>query len=211
MRHVTRVIRSLGIATLVVGVCGASGVEAQIRTGQEEAAVSADSSEERVRVGLGLGAGSLGLAGRIGITMDRSEGRFFTLRTATVEEFTVFGPTPAERVWDVGVLYGTQARSRRAYASAAIGIALVGGMRRGARLPGESYDCSIPPFCLLGALFTPTEHEELPFHAIGIPLELEAGFAFTSKFGINASAWANLNPGRSMAALTLGAMLGTLR
>jgi hypothetical protein len=211
MRHIPPVVGSLGIATLVIGVFSASEARAQIGVAREEAAVSADSDEEKVRVGLGLGAGSLGLAGRVGVTIDKSERRFFTLRAATVEEFTLFGPAPVERVWDVAVLYGAQTRSRRAYASAAAGIALVGGMRRGERLPGESYDCSIPPFCLVLGMMTRREHEELPFHTIGLPVELEAGFALTSRFGINASAWANLNPERNMAGLSLGLILGKLR
>jgi hypothetical protein len=200
MKSITRVVGSLGIVTLAMNALGAS--EAAGQSG-------ADPQQDRVRVGLGLGVGSVGVAGRVGLTIDTSENRFLTFRLASVEELAILGPLPAERVWDLGVLYGTQRRSRRTFASAAVGLALVGGVRRGERLP-RSMTCT-DFLCLLGALFTPTRHEELPFNTVGIPLELEAGFALTSKLGVNASTWANLNPERSMAGLSVGLMVGRLR
>lgn len=216
METASRTAVALG-AIVVLAALGPAHLDAQTpsATGDGPAA----SAPRVVRFALGGGAGSMGgsdaISGRAAVTWGRGANRSLTVRATLVEEFELFGPLPVENVWDVGVLYGRERRGRRGYASAAAGIALVGGMRRGDRLSPPSACTANDPVgslgCWLESLFASVEHEARPFRTVGIPVELEAGLALTRFLGLNANAWAVLNGVRPAGALSVGLVVGKLR
>lgn len=206
------------LVVLTAGALCCEGGAAQ--TGPSSPTTSPTIDTNLVRIGLGIGAGSMGsdtdagIALRGGVTLPAGEARSITVRSTLVEEFNLWGPTPAESVWDLGVLYGPQTRGKRGYAAAAVGLALVGGTRRGDRLspPVQCSGYGLEALgCALAAAFTPVEYEDLRFHTVGIPVELEAGVAFFRGFGLGVSAFANVNPERSVTGFTVSVLLGRLR
>jgi hypothetical protein len=215
--------RSRSIPGMAMTVITAIGLGTLSLSAQETVdpgvVVPGTASESSIaRVGLGFGAGSIGsgtvgTAMRVALTLSKSQARSITIRSTFVEEFNLFGPNPAESVWDVGVLYGGETRGSRGYASASAGLALVGGMRRGARSSAPiGCDAALPLFdCVLTSMFTPTEYEEDPFVTVGIPLELEAGLTFSDSFGMGVNAFANLNAQRTSIGASLNFLLGRIR
>lgn len=218
MKTGARIGAMTGTAIVMAAALGWADLGAQPLPAVETGEIRADSTRRVVRFGLGVGGGGMGsgtdaVSARAALTWGQGRSGSITIRTAAAEEFDLFGPVPAEGVWDLGVLYGRQTRGRWGYVSAAAGVALVGGMRRGDRIPGTSPPCeSYDVFgCLLEAMFTPVRYEEKPFLTVGIPVELEAGFTFTRVLGLSASAWANLNGERTVTGLSVGLVLGRLR
>lgn len=211
---------AIGAAVVMAAAPGSPDLSAQSNAALGPQMAPADGAARVVRFGLGVGGGEMGsgtgaIAARGALTWSQGRIGAITIRTAAVEEFNLFGPLPAESVWDLGVLYGRQTHGRWGYASASAGVALVGGMRRGERIsaPQEcgGYDPLGALGCALAAMFTPVEYRERPFRTLGVPLELEAGFTFTRVLGLNASAWANLNTERTVTGLSIGLVLGKLR
>jgi len=218
MRRAARIGATAGAAIVMAAAVGWADLGAQPLSSANDGGVTADSGRRVVRFGFGLGGGTMGngtdaILARAALTWGQGRSGSITIRTAVVEEFNLFGPSPAEGVWDLGALYGRQTRGKWGYASAAAGVALVGGMRRGDRIPGTSPACESYDVlgCLLVGMFTSARYEEKPFHTVGIPVELEAGFTFTRVLGLSASAWANLNPERTVTGLSVGLVLGRLR
>jgi hypothetical protein len=218
MRTVARIGATTGAAIVMAAALGWADLGAQPLSSVERGDIRADSARRVVRFGFGIGGGGMGsgtdaISARAALMLGQGRNGSITIRTAAVEEFDLFGPVPAEGVWDLGVLYGRQTRGKWGYVSAAAGVALVGGMRRGDRIPGTSPPCESYDVlgCLLVAMFTPVRYEEKPFQTVGIPVELEAGFTFTRVLGLNASAWANLNRERTVTGLSVGLVLGRLR
>ncbi|NJD18515.1 MAG: hypothetical protein FIA95_04435 [Gemmatimonadetes bacterium] len=220
MRTAWRIGAATGAAMVVANAFGSAGLSAQPLSHAGNGAARPDSARRVVRLGLGLGGGAMGeganaIAGRASLTWSQGRSGAITIRTAAVEEFNLFGPMPSEGVWDLGVLYGRQTHGRWGYASASAGVALVGGMRRGARISApptcDGYDMLAGLACALAAALTPVRYEERPFHTVGIPVEVEAGVTFTRVLGLNASAWAILNAERTVTGVSLGMVLGRLR
>jgi hypothetical protein len=135
-----------------------------------------------------------------------------TVRYSAMAEFALF-TNPAESVWDIGLLYGRHSKSRWAYASVSAGLGLVGGMRRGPNRTdldeAEAYSQS--PFGWMAGFFSTAEYEEDPFFTVGVPFEVDLGFTFSSRMGIGATAFGNLNSGRSTVGGTVQLVLGRLR
>ena len=99
------------------------------------------------------------------------------------EEFDSFlgSARPLKQRWDVGLLYGRFHRSSSLLVSAAAGVALVGGMNRGALLEE-------------GGLFESDRYEKRPFLTGGVPIEAQfTGILFSSLgFGFHLSGNLNL-------------------
>jgi len=154
------------------------------------------------RLALGLGLGSVGgISGRAGVAfVPTGSGHRFSVRLSGLAEPMV-RKSPSENVRELGLLYGRHAQNGTAFASASAGVAVVGGMRRGALV--SSSGCDIPPFCLLAGLLNVDEYEERSFHTLGVPLEVEAGWTFDPRFGAGGAVFANVNPERSTLAAAL--------
>jgi hypothetical protein len=200
----TRIVGSLLLAAATL----ASDVRAQAAP----PVVPLDQGPSGVRIGLGLGVAAIanassGIAARGGLTVPFRGANLMTLRVAYAEEFLLF-TSPSMSVWDVGVLYGRQARGKWTYGSAAAGLALTGGMQRGARVTSYS-ECYFLE--CLGQLFAGTDYEERPFTTVGIPFELEAGFTFSSVIGIALNVFGNVNQKQSTLGASLSLLLGDLR
>jgi len=220
MRTVAKIGAATGAAIVMAAALGWADLRAQSLSSPERGELRADSAGRVIRFGFGAGGGAMGsgtdaLAARAALMVGHGRSGTITIRTAAVEEFNLFGPVPAESVWDLGVLYGRQTRGKWGYVSAAAGVALVGGIRRGDRISApqtcDGYDMLGALGCAFAAMFTPVRYEEKPFHTVGVPLELEAGFTFTRVLGLNASVWANLNGERTVTGLSIGLVLGRLR
>jgi hypothetical protein len=165
-----------------------------------------------VRVALGVGVATIaeadaGMAARAGMAIPFGGASLITVRASIAEE-VVFLTDPSVSVWDVGVMYGRQAKGKWGYASISTGLALTGGMERGPRVsePDECYflDC-------LALLFTTVEYEKRPFATVGMPFELETGLTFSSAAGIGLNVFGNLNPRASAIGATLNLLIGELR
>jgi hypothetical protein len=211
------------LMVLAAGALGFEGGAAQTSPTPHLASAPTTPEPSLVRVGLGLGVGSMGSSGsggsggialRGGVALPVRTGYSLTVRSTLVEELNLWGPSPAESVWDLGVLYGPQTRGKWGYATVSLGVALVGGTRRGDRLsppvqcPGYGLEAL---GCALAAAFSTVDYEERRFHTVGIPLEVEAGVTLFRGFGLGVSAFANVNPERSLTGLTLSVLLGRLR
>jgi len=220
MRSAAKIGAMTGVAIFTAAAVGGADVGAQSLPSAGGGGVTADSAPRVVRFALGLGGGGMGegmdgVAARAALTRSQGRNGSITIRGAALEEFDLFGPTPAEDVWDLGVLYGGQTRGKWGYISAAAGVAFVGGMRRGDRISApptcEGYDPLGALGCASGAMFTPVRHEKKPFRTVGIPVELEAGLTFTRVLGLSASAWATVNGERTVTGLSLGLVFGRMR
>lgn len=221
MRRVARIGATTGAAIVMAAALGWADLGAQSLSAAGDGVVRADSARRVIRFGFGvgggggMGSGTDAIAARTALMWGQGRRGSITIRTTAVEEFNLFGPVPAEGVWDLGVLCGRQTRGKWGYVSAAAGVALVGGMRRGDRISApvtcDGYDMLGGLGCALTAMFTPVEYEEKPFQTVGIPVEVEAGFTFTRVLGLSASAWANFNPERTVTGLSVGLVLGRLR
>jgi len=162
-----------------------------------------------------VGAEDGAVGGRFGVTVATAPERFVTVRTMGLSEFTILGgANPPESVWDVGVLYGAQKTRPRSYASAAAGLSLAGGMRRGALLPSrfrcDGYGLEALG-CALAASLAGDDYEEDPFLTVGVPVEVELGWTPTRGFGLAVTAFANLNLERSAIGASLSVLVGRIR
>lgn len=213
-----RFVLSMGAMALVATALGLPRAYAQTVPEPHLSANPDDYEGDPVRVGFGVGAGMLaggteGIALQAAVTLSKRENRALTIRVSGVSEVNLFGPRPDENVWDVGVLFGRQAKGKWAYASASAGLALVGGMRRGERT-SPPFECSGDGGllgCMLEAAFTPVEYAEDPFYTVGIPVELDVGLTFSSRLGLSVTGFADLNPQRTMTGLSVGVVVGRLR
>lgn len=211
-----KLIRSLGLCALMLTVLESGAVQAQALPTSDPLAARGGDEPTGKHLSVGLGAGSMG-TGETGIafqgalTMPRGSSRLLMVRGAGVTEFNIFGPSPAESVWDIGVLYGIRARSKWGYVQASAGVAVVGGMRRGERIT-PPVECNGDLLgCIFLAALTPVEYESKPFHTLGIPVEIEAGFNLFQHVGLGVSAWADVNGRRAMTGASVGLVVGSLR
>lgn len=200
------------VGLVLVTALGRAEVAAQGDIPEAGASRRAGSDRPVFRVGVGLGVGTVGSAQggaalRGGVSLSPRPDRSFSVRASWVEELALF-TSPAESAWDVGILYGAQKRSRRGYLSASAGLALVGGMRRGALIPPaeECWDL----WCALGQAFD-QRYEEEPFRTVGIPFDVEAGWTFSDSFGLALTGFGNLNSTRSFVGYSLTFLVGRVR
>lgn len=200
MRNLWRLIGFVGFVGVAVAGLAVSDAEAQTPSEPEIGMSDTNRAADVFRLVLGIGAGSLsspesgGIALRAAARLSKWERRVLTVRFTAVDEFALF-TSPSENVWDLGVLYGSQTVGKNGYASASAGIALVGGMRRGE---------------LLSSGFLSSQHAEHPFHTVGIPLEIEAGWTFSSAFGLGVTLFGNLNPERTAVGASVNVLLRDL-
>lgn len=169
------------------------------------------------RLALGVGPGSLGSgvhgpALRAGFTFSTRPGQIVTVRASSVQEVAIF-TSPAESAWDVGILYGVAQRDHRTSFSASAGVALVGGMRRGGKLPSR---VRCPPgsalvWCGLASMFEGERYEEDPFETVGIPLDVEMGWTPLDGLGLSFGLFFTVTRDGSHGGLTLAVLLGDVR
>jgi hypothetical protein len=97
-------------------------------------------------------------------------------------EINILGPTPAETVWDAGLLYGGALTGIHVFASFSGGISLVSGRKRGDLI--HSY--------LFGG-----DYEKVTYTKIGLPIEGQLFWILNSWMGLGISGVANINSGKS--------------
>jgi len=152
----------------------------------------------------GLGVCSAGLSS--GISFSHQTGKqLITVRSTYNEELNIFGPSPAERVWDVGVMYGRSAKSKYGFVSVSAGLGLVGGVKRGTYL-GNNLDDGYGWFVI-----KIDRYEKDNFVTLGFPAEIQAFWTPFSKLGIGITLYGNFNPEKSFAGLMLCIQIGNLR
>lgn len=109
---------ALGLAGLVIGLCGPARCE------------------DQVYVSGGVAAATAGPGGTASLNLERGR-TLFSLRLARFEEFVILGPTPVETSSDIALMAGRVSRGKRGSHSAAAGLGLAQCVRRGSLLsPG---------------------------------------------------------------------------
>jgi hypothetical protein len=142
----------------------------------------------------GLGVGSKGIAAIASLEAHR-KGILFVARTAIVEEFTIFGPSPAESASDYGLMIGKAAAGRHGIRSAAVGIGLVRSVRRGP---------------LVSRNFFSSRYQKLERYTVGVPFEVMWGVHIQG-IGIGVTGFGDVNAADSFAGLAFTLQLGKLR
>jgi hypothetical protein len=136
------------------------------------------------------------MAGTAAVNVVRGR-RLYQVRAAAVEEFELFGPSPAESASDVALLIGKVTRHRHGLSSGAIGLGLARSVRRGREIQ--------PAFWFVGPV-----HERIERHGLGVAFQastmLNARVA-----GLGVTAFGNVNSTNSFMAVALTAQLGKLR
>ena len=145
-----------------------------------------------------LGGSSAGLSAGLSYSLQNGK-HLTTIRSTYNEELVIFGPSPAESIWDIGVMYGRGAKSKYGFASIAAGLGLVGGVKRGSYL-GHT-----------GGWFGTDWYTENDFFTLGIPAEIQAFFTPFSILGIGVTLYGNLNFEKSFAGLMFCIQIGNLR
>jgi hypothetical protein len=138
-------------------------------------------------LGAGLGAGTEDFAGSAHISYQHGV-HLLSLRAATTAGLFDDG------FGDVALLYGraTRAGDRRYRASAALGLAIVDGCEK-AGDGGLFGDCT-----------------DRGTH-VGLPIEAQLSWLPTTFLGVGLYGFADFNPARSFAGVTLGVQLGRVR
>ena len=161
--------------------------------------ISNSSKEQYGWVNIGFGVNPFEqYAAVMSISYQRGIG-LFSIRGIYIEEgFDLFGPTPVESVWDLGVLLGISLKSKYFMASLSGGIGAVGGILRGEFI-GRS-----------GFLFQHDKYEEIHFTTVGVPIEAQLFFTplFFLGFGIYGAV--NINPEKIFAEWLLCLQSGKL-
>lgn len=132
----------------------------------------------------GVGASAVGITTHIDVSHGR-QNTLFTYRLLFSEEFVLFGPSPPNQAWEIGILYGTYTRASYGMASVSVGLAVSGGVERGVfrhREPGW---------------FGRTMFERRSFTGIGIPLVAKVVWNPLWIFGIGLNGFANINGRKS--------------
>lgn len=155
-------------------------------------------------INAGIGGCSVGLSS--GANFSHQSGKkIISVRATYNEELNIFGPTPSEQAWDVGVMYGGIAKSKYGFASISAGLGLVGGVKRG-RYLGYNRDDSCGWFFI-----RIDQYEKIDFLTFGIPAEIQAFWTPFSKLGIGVTVYGNLNPEKPFAGLLVSIQVGDLR
>jgi len=155
-------------------------------------------------INAGIGVCSFGLSS--GASFSHQFGKKqITVRATCNAEFNLFGPTPNEEAWDVGVMYGRSAKSSYGVVSISAGLGLVGGVKRGSYLR-SNFQSGYGWFTIVR-----DEYEKNEFLTIGIPAEIQAYWTPFSKLGIGLTLYGNLNPEKPFAGLLVSIQIGDLR
>ena len=155
-------------------------------------------------INAGVGVCSFGLSS--GANFSHQSGKkLITVRATYNQELTIFGPTPSEEAWDVGVMYGGIAKSKYGFASISAGLGLVGGVKRGSYL-GSNFQGRYAWFAIITE-----QYKENNFLTLGIPAEIQAFWTPFSKVGIGFTLYGNLNLEKSFAGLLISIQIGDLR
>jgi hypothetical protein len=155
-------------------------------------------------INAGIGVCSFGLSS--GANFSHQSGKkLITVRATYNEELTIFGPSPSEQAWDVGVMYGRIAKSKYGFASISAGLGLVGGVKRG-RYLDDDFQGRYGWFAIVI-----DRYEKIDFLTLGIPAEIQAFWTPFSKLGIGITLFGNLNPEKSFAGLLVSIQIGDLR
>ena len=143
----------------------------------------------------GLGAGLPGVAAGIALTWAAPD-HIVSLRYAASSEINIFGPSPWEQVFDVGLLYGVYSSSQYGFASIAGGVSYVNGVRRGKSVATSLFG---------------EEFEKDPFQTVGIPLEAQLFFRPVRVLGIGIYLYADINSEMSTVGGLISLQIGYLR
>lgn len=141
---------------------------------------------------LGLGGTAIGVAGRVQIT-GAYRHWFAAGLLAKTMEFQLFGPTPAESLWEAGALTGYHQDFGSFILSTGIGIAWTSTVTRGALRESASASGHLAD-----------EFAEVLHEGLGLPFAVQAIY-HGGTFGIGAQVFGNYN-----AKLPLLGLVGTL-
>ncbi len=158
----------------------------------------------RVEGGIGPGTADM-MSADVNLSCRLKEDKIISLRYITGEQslgkyFLFSNIHPHEKVWDIGLLFGKATKGRIVQVSAAGGIGLVGGLKRGKFI-------STHPGWFGGW----REYERVNFLTVGIPVEIEAMVTPSHFFGFGISLYADLNPTYPFAGAHFRLMLGDIR
>jgi hypothetical protein len=152
----------------------------------------------------GIGVCSFGLSS--GANFSHQSGKkLISVRATYNEELNIFGPSPSEQAWDVGVMYGRIAKSKYGFASISAGLGLVNGVKRG-RYIDDDFQGRYGWFAIVI-----DRYEKIDFLTLGIPAEIQAFWTPFSKLGIGITLYGNFNPEKSFAGLLVSIQIGDLR
>lgn len=140
--------------------------------------------------GVGAGASTVGITTHIDVSHG-SRNTHFTYRLLFSQELTLFGPSPPNRAWEIGILYGIYTRASYGMASISAGLAVSGGVERGVFVHQEP------------GWFGRTIHESQSYTGIGIPLVAKVVWNPLWIFGIGLNGFANINSRRSYHGVSL--------
>lgn len=143
----------------------------------------------------GLGVGSRAIAGQASLSVHVPFGEF-TLRTAGVSDFAIFGPT--DDASDVALLYGLRSVSPHGWVSFGIGPAVVHANTHGRCIGSVNW-------------FGCTEYVWYRPRHTGLALQGTAGWAPLVSLGLGVTVAGDVNAGDSFFAVTLNLHLGILR
>jgi len=145
----------------------------------------------------GFGGSSLGLGISAGYFF-QNKYKIYILRFTGSVEFDLFPDDPTESVVDIGLLYGWCFKKKLVSASASLGIAAVGGTRRGAYIRSGGF--------LHGDIY-----EKDNFFTVGIPVQIQLFFTPLRLLGIGLTGYGNINPAMSACGVLLCLQFGDLR
>ena len=181
--------RAVGILAVIVFLYTSINLLAQEKSVQTKAWFSA---------GVGLGSfnsisGNFGTSLGLNLNYLRS-GRSYKVRYVSVKDFNIdlYGSSrPPESVWDIGALYGFERPRSKGSVIFSGGVSYVGGMKY---IPGD-YD----------------NYERNNISTIGLPLEAQFIWSFSSGLGLSTTLFGNINSEKSFGGVTLNLIFGKLR
>jgi hypothetical protein len=173
---------------------------------------AADAPAQALRPTVSLGFGSAVLDGEsapaflAGVTAAGAR-HVVGARWTGVTEISI--GAPANMAWEVGLLAGRRSAHGSGHTTYSAGLALVGGLRRGERIPSAS-DSLPPPFGPIVALLE-TEFETERFRTVGVPVEVAFVWAPLRHAGVGVTGFGNLNRRRPYGGAVVTVHAGALR
>lgn len=143
----------------------------------------------------GIGGSNQGVS--LGFSLSAQTGKhLYIFRGIHNSEAEIFGLTPNETVWDLGMLYGRRFQSQYGIVTLAGGISAVGGVNRGKFIENNWF----------------TQRYELTtFMTLGIPVELQLVWTPWRHAGLGINVFANANPEKSFSGFMFTLEFGQLR
>lgn len=147
-------------------------------------------------INLGFGGSSFEFATGFSFShQTQREHGLLSIRFIHNEKLSLFS-SPAETLWDFGILYGIMNKGTYGMVSISGGGSIVGGVRKGELLEGEWFS---------------SKYTRKNFTSVGIPLESQLMLTPSPFFGIGLYGFANLNPEQSYFGILLNLQIGKLR